>query len=413
MAKAPKSAMPVVLLVLLILGGAAGYVLLDPAGARRFLKLADKPTAQTAGAAAAAKPAAGEPAPVDRRTMGASTAPGARPPRRQDAAKAQEEVAQIPITRKGRFIGMSNAERGADPPPPEFYPFAIRRREFVDAQTLRVEFAIRNSSGQHWRTAYVVLRPSGTDTGALFQIDDWKMDETVGIDYTFPRAELNERLSELRVVSVSGDRRVSALAELVSQDRRRYIEYAMAAGARPNATRRRQGDRLNAPGLLALLGELQSPFTGIDVTPVRAVDARTRTIEARIPADRRIPATPALVLRETSEERREAAAALADFHRTARSTDEALEAFAALLRGKTRAVFDDETVRQAHQDLRRQIKDFNKEGARLARLTRLSRDAEVQKADTVLRDYSGRIISMIEALDAEIRLVEPNFRVQE
>lgn len=405
----------VAILLLLAVGGGAAYVLYDTEGAMELIGLkgpedltvAPSPR-ETAAASASSATAGGEE--FDRR---GGNRPPARPPSREDAAPAPslDEVVNIPVSRKGRHVGTTSLSRSVEPPRHELYPLNIRRRSFPDAANILVEFAIQNSSGIHWRTAYVTFSSERREEGQVFQIDDWQIDETVGLEYVFPRSELNTRLAGLRVVDVSGERRQSALAELLSQDRRRYLEYALVSARLPQ-DRRREGGRLSAPGLLSLIGQFHAPVTGIEVRTAALTQAQPRPLRITLPEDLLLAGELDVVLRETSEERREAAHALGEFHREGLRTQEAIATFARALEQTGAANLSDQAAGEPLQDLRRQLGAFNSSGERLARLVRLSRDAEVRKAEAVWLGHSRKILGQLDRVEAEVRRIEPNFQIQ-
>ncbi|MCC5877807.1 MAG: hypothetical protein JJU11_16425 [Candidatus Sumerlaeia bacterium] len=412
-----KIVFPIAIILLVVIGGAGIYVIVDTDGALEMIGLR--------GPEPVAAPVAAEPAEetetaeaFDRRTAAATdsrTGRQQRPPTREEIEAASaapvEETVNIPITRMGRFIGSTSDTPSADAPRQELYPFAIRKRSYPESNVMAIEFAIRNSSGSHWRNAYVTFRSDRHPQGQRFQIEDWQIDETVGIEYRFPSNEVTERLAGFRLVSISGQRRESALAELLSQDRNRFLEYALIS-SQSTQVRRRDGDRLTAPGLLGMIGQFQAPVTGIQVRPATVVQQRERRLEITIPREMRIPANLDLVLRETSEERREANAAMKDFHQHAQNTETAVEAFIAVVNQGGVQSTSEEGLQRSLQDLRRELDALNRSGERLARLVRLSRDTEVKRLQDVWLDYSRRVVGQLDRVEAEMRRIDPNFEVQ-
>lgn len=414
-----KIIFPLAILLLIVIGGAGIYIIVDPDGAMEMIGLRGPESSQAVTQTERNNQTEADTPTFDRRAAAADSARDPRqprPPTREEieatvGAPAAEEIINIPISRVGRHIGPTELSAGTEVPRQELYPFAIRRRAYPDAATMAVEFAIRNSSGSHWRNAYLTFRSENHPDAQRFQIEDWQIDETVGIEYRFPISEVTERLAGFRLVGISGQRRESALAELLSQDRNRYLEFALISGQSTQATRR-QGDRLTAPGLLGLIGQFQSPMTGIQVRPASMTQARIRVINVSIPNDLRLPPSPEIVLRETSEERREVNAAMATFHQNALKVETTIGALIDLVNGSGSDVIASEAVTGVLQDLRRDLESLNSSGETLARLVRLSRDSEVKRVDPIWIGNSRRIVGQLERVEADIRRVDPTFQIQ-
>jgi len=425
----------VALLLLLVVGAAAAYVAFDPVGAGRLIGLqkqeqesARSVAVAPAGSEGAKTPPARRPATSEGKTAsrepaakpssgGGASKPSStgltrRPPRREEAkaAAASAEETAIKITRKGRYIGPTERAPLHSAPLPEMYPFTVLRRTFPDARRMTVELAVRNSSGVQWRTAYVVIRSTGYEVPQQFEINDWQIDEIVGLDYTFPREEADRRLQELRIVSVSGDQRESALADIFSQSRRKWME--VSSNSRNTKPVARHGDSLSAPGMLALVGRLQQPTTGIAVQMTQQSSPEDLRLLIKVPPALLLSREPEANVRETSEERLAASRLLMRFHESGLAAEKALQEFVEALNQQSfRQAMSGEGGR-ALAEARRKLKEFNDLGVELATMIQRSKDAEVKKANTVLKDHSAKILGQIEEIQNQVRRVDAHFQVQ-
>ncbi len=411
-----KNAFLLIALIVLLAASAAGlYVINDPAPVLQLIKKpgtvtasaspVGKPsTAKSAGSATSGSAAAPAPADFDRKATSSSEA--RRPPKKSELAQASgnTELRGIDVQRKGRPVGVLSQPTSTEAPPSEFYPFTIVRRTFPDAGSITVELAIKNASGSHWKTAYVALRSSRVKEIFQFEIQDWQIDETVGIDYTFPRAEIQDRLTDLRVVSVSGEKRESALAERMQASRRKYVESS--------ATKRGgKGDTLTASGLIGVFGRMQSPVTGIQVRTAEFRSMDSKPVAIAIPQDSKLPADLVMGLRETSEERKAVIELAQKFHQAAVAAESGLGGFAREL-GKEPY---DKAIRgsagTALAQARERLAAFNVAGVELATKVQISSDPDIKKVGAVVPDYSKRILAQVESIENQMQGVDPSFRV--
>lgn len=412
------------LVVLLIVGLAAGYVVNDPAATKSLLGMSQAQAQETGPAAAEQGPraenAAAETEPAqgekpadgfDRKASGqADKRPeGRRPPTREEFEKRMvEDLPQIETTRKAREVGSVDDVPATEPPAPESYPIDIIRRTYPDARSMTVEIAIKNASGTHWKTAYVTLRSPQFEGGQLFEIDDWRIDEVVSLDYTFPRGEVDDRIKFLRVAAVNGNERESALANLLAANRQRLIEKT--GGGDPLQARR--GDVLSAPGLLSYLGNFQQPFTGIKITTTDMRAAPKKHLDIVIPQDQMLPETFQTPVRETSEERREVANMTEEFHKSGLKVQQAIKDFVAAVDASSYEEAIKGEAAGALNRLRSGLAEFNEIGVALATRVQRSSDPEIKQVRGIVIDYSGKIVSQVKALEESIHTIDERFRVE-
>lgn len=403
----------VALMILLGVGAAAAFVINDPAETRRLVGL----TGETAG----------EPAPPPRQVAQAPDAPaqpttppaanGAaerpfdrrtadrRPPSR-DEAMPDSAIPAVEVDQYARFVRTDPSPSTQEPPPPELYPYSVNRRTFPDARNISVELAIRNASGSHWETAYVTLRSSGFDEAVVFQVDEWQIDSVVGFEYTFPRNELKARLEGLRVVSVTGKMRPSALAEAFRRDRIDAIRQI--SGRRRNA-----GAILQAPGVLGVLGALQSPFTQIEIRQTAVISPRNRQIALEVPEEFLLPPVLGLTLRQTSEERREVGNLAQRFHEQALTIQDLISQFVLAVNDRT---YEEAMAGEAgtiRRSLQEQLQQLNEVGRELAIKALSSQDSEIRKVRDLVTSHSQRINQQIEAVEVGLQEIDPSFRLRQ
>lgn len=430
-----KVGLLILILILLVIGGVAAVVIVDPVGTTSLVGLG--PQGEPKAVAAATKPVAGDsPAAATAGARKPEAAPR-RPPKRTGAAEStirpvatstatkpaaagtdtadatapQETAAPERETyRKARFVGPLTEPPTGRSPHPELYPFTVSKRTYPTNNTIMVALAIRNSSGIHWKTAYVALRSSRVDQSQLFEIQDWGIDETVALEYSFPRSEVNDRMRELRVVSVNGDQRESALAELLARSRQRYFASLTGYDEEPVANK---GGSVSAAGLLGMIGALQSPFTQVEVAIIEPkVDLR-RPLRIEMPEENLLAASPEITLAATTEERTAAIKEAQGFYAKALEIQVGLEK----LRGELGKAPLEEAIKspdaiQTLAALRQSLDDFNKGGAALATAIARSRDPEMVGLNGFLTETSRRVLTQLGIVETAVKDVLPGFSLQ-
>jgi hypothetical protein len=341
-----------------------------------------------------------------------SRRPPRRPPTKEEAAKNTETENRFRYTRKGRYVGPIEELPAGKPPRRELYPFNIARRTFPSPGTITVEIAVQNLSGGHWKTAYVAMR---ADTGQpqMFEIVDWGLDEVVGLDYTFPSNEINERIRNLRVVSVSGEQRESALADLLSRSRQRYVEALTPEEAEMQYA---SGGTLSAPGLLGILGSLQSPYTGVRVNIVEPRSAPRKPLVIDLPGNLLLPAElpSELTVPAGSDSAKEVQGKVKEFTQQAGMVQDDLRAFLEQLRQSPFEEAMQGGGAASLKQLRETLRKFNASGVELSATVHGSRDPDVRRLTlgNVVTNYSRMIVEQLKFAEQAIRPVDPKFRIQ-
>jgi hypothetical protein len=408
------------LFLLILIGAISLFVINDPAYARELAGAAPGDTAappprqvaQAKAPEAPAAPAGEKPAEAagqkefDRKASAGQKA-SERPPSREEFEKQRaKDIPSVTVSRAARDVGPVEEPNNLDAPPAELYPFEITRRTYPDANSITVEIAVKNASGMHWKTAYITLRSPKVERGHRFEIQDWRIDEIVGLEYTFPREQLDDRIRYLRITNVSGNQRESALADLLSANRRKLVDQTGNVNVRDA---RRAGDTLTAPGLLSYVSNAQMPFTGIRVLASENTGKPKKFLEINISPDLQIPADPAQQVRETSEERREVAGLINDFHSAALDVQNAVQEFGNAIGSQPYNEAIAGPAIQPLEELRRAIARFNTTGYELATRIQRSNDSEVKEIRALVNDYSRKISGQVQSLEEQVQTVDERF----
>jgi hypothetical protein len=413
----------VVLLFLLLIGAGAFWTLNDPASARKLMGLdTQQPPTKTVAQQTVPTPSeqpseitlpapilSPDNAPPEKFDRKASTKP-IKPPSREEFEKQRlDQPAALEISRKGRYVGPRKENGTINPPPPELYPMEINRRTYPDANSITIEFAIKNASGVHWKSAYISLRAPLRKQEELFEISDWKIDEVVGLDYTFAKNETELRLKGMRVVSVDGDVRQSALARRIEEDRLK----ALNSNTEETRPRPRQGDALTAPGLLGLMGQFQQPFSGITVIPTKFKAPEKQLIPVELPPDQLLSQEMDFDLRETSDERHEVRELLDIYHQDALAVQSKIIELSELLKTTP---YQDLMKSQGNElvtEIQGKLSNFNKSGHNLGLRIAHSNDDEVQRTSKVLLDIASHINAQIETVETAVKAYDSSFQLQD
>ncbi|MCB2155740.1 hypothetical protein KQI84_12720 [bacterium] len=334
--------------------------------------------------------------------------PARRPPTRSEIQETNTEP-EKPIDR-AEYVGPALDPITEEPPAPELYPFRVDRRTFPTEDTVKIEMSVQNQSGYHWQTAYVVLKSTDFDVAEVFRIDEWAIEEVVGIDYVFPRADYTRRLKNLRIIRVSGTRRESALAETIGAKRQEIVKEL---GTKEHLVEAQ--DPLKPTGLLSVWVEGTSlvqgtrPSTGSS-SGYSAAGA-VNSLRIKIPEDAIIKAEDAYSVPPTSPDRRKGLELLDQIHKSAYTTQSSIRDLTELLNQKSvRAVRTDEgaaLVTAASEAMRQ----FNDAGIELTLLASRSDDEAVKEMARRLNRMAEQLVTQADAVESKVRMVEPDFTI--
>jgi Ca-activated chloride channel homolog len=112
-----------------------------------------------------------------------------------------------------RTVGELTPKAEWQTPPAHLYPFRVEVVDTLNETEMNVKLTIQNLSGIYWETAYIALAAPGYEKAIQFEVKDWNPEDIAILNYKFPIKERKERIANLRVVSVTGEQRESALKE--------------------------------------------------------------------------------------------------------------------------------------------------------------------------------------------------------
>ncbi len=399
------------LVFLIVLGVAAGWVIVDPAGVKSTLGLLEEEAEEPSPLVSIDKPKTrrvpprSEMAQADTGTVDRKAQRARRPPTRAESdAAAADGDAETVTYRRARYVGPRKQPLTSAPPAEELYPFSINKRTFPDADTISVELLIKNRSGNYWKTAYVVLRPLDGKKAETFQIDDWNSDETAAFDYAFPKSEIRERMSKLRIMSVTGEMRVAALARKLSETREKGAALSKELMATYTSDSSSPG-QIEAPGLLGALAWATSPVTGIEVEMAQMEDAEA-PLSINYPQDRLIPEIHPVEMATSSAERNNAMLNFEDAHKAAGDVEDTLRDIADEMErlGYTKA--RDTTTGPMLEKVRRDLGEFNRAALKLATTASRTTDREIKELDKLVGRYGGVLVDLMEQMEEKVFSVQ-------
>lgn len=430
----------IALIILLTIGGGATFAIAFPGDAKAHLRtgaralLAPKKSEEPPPRRVAA---AKSPADADDSKQGnnspkagppprGSSKPSASPPRRPpsrsevearqrlDAVRGKEVVEP---TRRALMLGPSPDPITTDPPPPQLYPFSVARRVFPTSDMIRVELNIKNASGIFWSTAYIAMRSQDSSKNIVFRIDDWRIDEVIGLDYTFPKDELESRLSGLRVARVSGIKRESALSEIVGDMRASFAGGKTSAQAARNRTNSSSSDDANTyasvkvPGLLGVINSVRAPLIGMNVEITASDAAMTSQIPLALPMELMLPEVIDVGLLADTPMRSQAIVHFDSAIKEARSVQASLIELITVLSTKAYRDANEKEIPAIRASIRKSLDKYNKESIDLAVLSKSARDPKISEAETMLTGVADRVVKQVASLEKQIRRLDPKFKL--
>lgn len=384
----------VLLVNLLSVTAAGAYVAIRAPEIRGFLAYSDgdqgaprpapvrKATASAAGTSTVADTAS---APPPREAL---------PPTRAEAAAEEDLVHTV----EARQLGPSTAPIKDEPPPTMLYPFQPIRRTFPDERNIEVEFLIQNKSQRFWSPANVAMRSPGFPRSEVFRIEKWRFDEIALIRYRFPKAELESRLKELRVVAVTGET-IDTPGGSQSADARVNMLRSLSAS--------RGGDR----GLMAIMQGASAAMAGDKDLAAENPDLVLDGITVTVQGFDGFPATWEPAFEASTPERQELARQMGESHALALTIKDDLQALAKMLgeQGYRRTIAGEgaQIVVRVNESRRKFEEVVTKANLALSR----TRDAELRKAQPELDRWVDAVVQGLEGVSAQVKLVDPKFTI--
>jgi len=366
------------------------------------------------------KPAASGPPP--RSTSKPGSSPPRRPPTRSEIEARQrleavrgKEVAEP--TRRAHMLGPSQDPITNEPPPPSIYPFSVARRLFPTSDMIRIEMNIKNGSGIFWSTAYIAMRAQDSSKTVVFRIDDWRIDEVIGLDYTFPKDELESRLGGLRVARVSGIKRESALSEIVGDARVKFAGGKTGSESGSNRTNSTSPDdqrtfaSVKVPGLLGMINSVRAPLIGMSVEVTSSDAAMTTQVPLAVPMELLLPDKIDVGLLADTPMRSKAVVHFDAAIVEARIVQSSLSELISVLSSKPYGEAKKSDIPAIRSKIQQSLEKYNKESINLAVISKSARDPKISEAETMLAGVADRVVKQIDALEKQIRRVDSKFEL--
>ena len=408
---------------LLAIGIGFGYIAMEPQKVRDVLSGRTQPADLRTLAPKAELPArfGGDKPPKEQASEGTAVEPGSsnaasrRPPARKPPARGESPAPSARVelpTIRAEYVGPALDPITEDPPAPELYPFRVDRRTFPTPDVVQVEMSLQNQSGYHWKTAYVVLKSTDYPVAEVFKVEEWAIEQVVGVDYKFPRPELYDRLTNLRVIRVSGERRESALADAIGQRREEIVRQM---GTKENLTETRNRNR--PTGLLsvwvgaaaAVQGGGNRPDAQMVPGGMNSGMPRTGSLRIQIPEKAIIPDQYDFSVPPTSPERREALELLGRVHTSARRAQTNIVDLADLLNQKSFRAVKTTAGEQMVAAVSDALREFNEAGIELTLLANRNDDPAIKQMSQELNRMAEQLVTQAEAVETSVRLIDPEF----
>lgn len=338
--------------------------------------------------------------------------PRATPPPRRTAPPSRDNTrpAQTRSLRRAVFAGTTEGISATAAPQPELYPFTPERRTVPSKGMLRIELRMKNNSGIYWETASIALSTPLRNDAMVYRIDSWRDQEEIMIDYAFPEAELESRLTQLRVVQVTGSQARAALADMFNEQRQ---EFAMAAGRADQTEINRTGEQIAAPGLLGLLASARAPFAQQPARTVSLAEvARGRRLQLTFPAEHEIVRPNEDTLPRGTEVRENASRLFMTACDQALGIQERIRGFIRLLAEQPYEEAMAGEGAAAVTDIRRSLAEFTNSAVSLSMMAESSGDAQVQRLQARLLEFSDRITRQVTAIEVQVRRHDQRFAIQ-
>jgi hypothetical protein len=338
--------------------------------------------------------------PKPRASSDAAPRPANAPPPRRQAEEAPERGSKAaPI--EAAYVAPSSLTDFSNAPAPELYPFGVEKRTRPTAGEIEVELLVQNASGYFWQTAYVVVRAPDYAEAPTFEIKDWPIDGLAVLRYRFPADQLNQRMRNLRIVAVTGNRLDSPLAANVSRQRealvrefgtqdsaldeiRQSVESDTAEKARASA----EAERLRKAGMIKIALPTGPGISEAFTSPIPNTQKGT-------PQD-------------------DAVALLREAHQAALTAQQEIHRAVELVNaeGLDVALAPGAAASASVENARAAIAQFEDAGGRLNRLLATARAEGLPLTRTRLNEYADVLITLIDTVERQVTPYRADFTLQ-
>lgn len=441
----------IALILLLVVGAGATYAIVYPGETKGLAKQMIRSSARSSTpakreparpavststaaaksvASASKEPATARPVANSRQSGSGSPPPrgtpaasgGKKPPTKQEMeAKKRMEANRGKLeeepTRRALSLGASPDPINTPPPAAELYPFKVSRRTFPTPDLIRLELNIKNASGTFWQTAYVALRGADPAKTVVFRVDDWRIDEVVGLDYTFPKEELESRVKDLRVARVTGIKRESALSDLVGDIRSSVVGDTSRGGTTGGKTTTttvpdgRTYASVEVPGLLGLLASVRGPSAGLDVRVSSSGGAIKDQIPLAIPLEHMLPQTLDIGLFADTPARTEARKLLDEAFAEGQKVQSQLGELIKVLANTPYEEAQKSDIPAIKAKIAESLATFDKKSLDLAVLANKVKDPKVSDAEAAARGMADKLVKMLTSIEKQVQKLDARFKL--
>lgn len=323
-----------------------------------------------------------------------------RPPPRRTSATGDQFADSRPRI-EATFLGAYFDPITVEAPAIALYPFRVERRIFPpDSPTeMEIEILMLNASGHHWKDALVILK-SGDPMipPQAFSVQEWRIDGLALLRYRFARRELERRVANLRVIAVTGERRDSHLADMVSGERRNLLERI---GATESAVTARPG------GLLGLWGRTAGAVRGESAAPLAEYDLHISMEGIRL-----LPEQFAAPEIGSGEEQQRLLDNCRQAHAAALEVQQHLFALQEVINEKGYAGAKAECAEIRTQLLAARAR-YDELGLQVMMQVGRSSEAQVKLLGQQFGAMTDTLIKMVETFQRQVRSVDPAFSLEE
>ncbi len=372
-------------------------------------------TGEVAAASSDTKSASKTPPPRSSAPPPASSSKAAPPPPKKGSNSSEESESLIPTREtklkkevshvKTVYMGSTSDPITSEPPPPELYPFRIDRRTFPpNSEDIEIEISVQNASGYFWKNVYIVLKSSDHKKAQIFSTEEWRIDEIATLNYRFPKAEIERRLRNLRVVDIRGERLESTLASHVSKIRSEAVKR-YGSGESVSAS----GDTSQASGLLGLWASAASTLRSSHAKPVEET-AQQGEIEIILPKNMKlIPNEFTVRILDNTPERSHAIELLQRAHEAAYGTQDRILRLVDLINSQSYFEAMNGQGATLVAEIGESKSEYDKVGIELALLLSRSTDDKLNLMQDELNEMTKTMVGLIDFVEKRIQTVDGGF----
>ncbi len=261
----------------------------------------------------------------------------------------------------------------------------------------------------------MALRGADPAKTVVFRVDDWRIDEVVGLDYTFPKDELEPRVKDLRVARVTGIKRESALSDLVGDIRSSVVGDTSRPATSPGRTTTPADGvtyaSVEVPGLLGLIASVRGPSVGLDVRVASTGGAIKDQIPLAIPLEHMLPEKLDIALFSDTPSRAEALKLLNEAFAEAQEVQAQLGEIVKVLSNTPYEEAQKSAIPAIKSKMNAKLSAFDKKSLDLAVLANKVKDPKVSDAEAAARGIADKLVKMITSVEKQVQKLDGRFKL--